>query len=527
MSRSRRRRSPLRPVPVTAAVAAAAAVATAVVLVSQSDPSVTLHDAANSATPLRASYQAGSSWGTGYSGQYTITNPGTAAVSGWTLAFTLPKGTAVSSLWDGSYTDNGGQVTVKSDSWDATVAPGGSVTVGFVTQSPGTAGQPAACTINGAPCQGGTAGPAPSASSSSSSPSSPAAPSASPTPSRSAPLSPSGSATPAPTKSTPAPGNSASSSPSPSAGTAGTPAAGAAGFAPYVDTSLYPPFSLTATAKATGVKQFNLAFVVAGGSSGCTPEWGGVTAIGSDPVAAQIGALRAMGGDVRISFGGQAGSELAITCTGASQLQAAYQSVISAYSVNKIDFDIEGAAVANTAANARRDQAAAALQAANPGLQVSFTLPVLPSGLTSDGDAVLTGAVKAGVKLSAVNVMAMDYGDGAAPNPSGQMGTFAIDAATATDAQVASAMGISADAAWSKIAVTPMIGVNDTSSEVFTVANAQQLAAFAASKHLAWLSMWSAARDTQCSGGAQSFASPTCSSIVQTAGQFMGALGAY
>ena len=56
------------------------------------------------------------------------------------------------------------------------------------------------------------------------------------------------------------------------------------------------------------------------------------------------------------------------------------------------------------------------------------------------------------------------------------MGTFAIDAATATDAQVASALGISDAAAWSKVAVTPMIGVNDTSDEIFTVANAQQLA---------------------------------------------------
>ena len=308
---------------------------------------------------------------------------------------------------------------------------------------------------------------------------------------------------------------------------AGSPSAGSAGFAPYVDTSLFPPFSLVSTAQATGVKQFNLAFVVSGGSGDCTPEWGGVTAVGSDPVAAQIGALRAIGGDVRISFGGEDGSELAVTCTDVSELQAAYQDVISSYDVNKIDFDIEGAAVANTAANARRDQALVALQKANPGLQVSFTLPVLPSGLPAAEDAVLTGAAAAGVDISAVNVMAMDYGDGAAPNPSGQMGTFAINAATATDAQVASALGISDDAAWSKVAVTPMIGVNDTSDEIFTVANAQQLAAFAASKHLAWLSMWSAARDTECPGGAQSFASATCSSIVQTPDEFMDTFGAY
>ena len=121
----------------------------------------------------------------------------------------------------------------------------------------------------------------------------------------------------------------------------------------------------------------------------------------------------------------------------------------------------------------------------------------------------------------------MDYGDGAAPDPSGQMGTFAIDAATATDAQVASALGISDAAAWSKVAVTPMIGVNDTSDEIFTVANAQQLVAFAASKHLAWLSMWSAGRDQECAGGAASFAEPTCSSIVQTPDAFMDAFGAY
>jgi hypothetical protein len=284
---------------------------------------------------------------------------------------------------------------------------------------------------------------------------------------------------------------------------------------------------LLSTARQTGIKQFNLAFIVAGGGTACTPEWGGVTAIGQDPVAAQIGALRAIGGDVRISFGGEDGSELALTCTSASQLEAAYQQVISAYDVNKVDFDIEGAAIANTAANNRRDQALAALQARDKALQVSFTLPVLPSGLTSQGVAVLTGAVRTGVRISAVNVMAMDYGNGVAPHPDGQMGTYAIDAATAVDAQVARVLKISDHAAWPKIAVTPMIGVNDITNEIFTVANARQLTAFAASKHLAWLSMWSAGRDHECPGGAQNSMTPTCSSIVQTPDAFMDELGSY
>ena len=502
-SRSRRRPARGRVLLWTAPVAAAAAVTAAVVIALPNEGPLSIAAVADSASPLAASYQAGTSWGTGYSGQYTITDPGTAAVSGWTLDFQLPDGTSISSLWDGSYTDDGGQVTVTSDSWDSTIQPGGSVSVGFVTTSAGEAGQPSDCTINGASCQGGAA----------------------PSPSTTASPAPSASATS--TAPTPSPSPSASSTATPSPSTSsGSPTAGAAGFAPYVDTSLFPPINLVTTSQATGVKQFNLAFVVSGGS-GCTPEWGGVTAIGDDPVAAQIGALRAIGGDVRISFGGEDGSELAETCTSESQLQAAYQQVISAYDVNKIDFDIEGAAVDETAANALRDQALVALQKANPGLQVSFTLPVLPSGLPSDEDAILTGAVQAGVNISAVNVMAMDYGDGAAPNPGGQMGTFAIDAATATDAQVASAMGISDAAAWSKVAVTPMIGVNDTSDEIFTVANAQQLVAFAAGKHLAWLSMWSAGRDQECPGGAASFAEPTCSSIVQAPDAFMDAFGAY
>jgi hypothetical protein len=491
-------------------VAAAAAVTAAVVVALPNEGVLSVRTDADSAAPLEASYQVGTSWGTGYSGQYTISNNGSAAVTGWTLSFTLPTGTTLTSLWDGSYTDNAGQVTVTNDSWDATLAPGAPATVGFETESSGPAGQPADCTINGASCQGGGSA-APSATASATS----STPTAAPSPSTSS-AAPSPSATPS---------QSPTSTPSLST-SSGAPSAGAAGFAPYVDTSLFPPFSLVSTAKATGVKQFNLAFVVAGGG-GCTPEWGGVTAVGDDPVASQIAALRAIGGDVRISFGGEDGSELAQTCTSLSQLEAAYQDVISGYDVNKIDFDIEGAAVGDTAANALRDQALVALQARDPGLQVSFTLPVLPSGLPADEDAVLTGAVQAGVDISAVNVMAMDFGDGAAPNPSGQMGTFAIDAATATDAQVASAMGISDAAAWPKVAVTPMIGVNDTSDEIFTVANAQQLVAFAASKHLAWLSMWSAGRDQQCPGGAAGFAEPTCSSVAQTPDAFMDALGAY
>jgi Cellulose binding domain len=436
------------------------------------------------ASSMRVSYATQTSWDTGYTGQYTITNTSSGPLTGWTLGFTLPSGSSVSSLWNGDDTVSGTTVTVKPASWNGTIGAGQSATIGFVID--GT-GQPSDCTIDGAACTAGAA----------------ASPSASPSVAVSA------------TASAPASPTATASSP-PSSGTTAT------SFAPYVDTTLFPAYNLTTAMDASGVKTFNLAFVTDAGS--CTPEWGGVDALTTNGVATQISALRAAGGNVRISFGGEAGTELADDCSSLSALTAAYNTVINDFSATMIDFDIEGAALDNTAGNTLRSEAIAQLEKDHPGLQVSFTLPVLPSGLTSDGVNLLTNAVQNGDSISAVNIMAMDYGDGAAPNPSGQMGTYAIDAATATEAQLNSVFGVSSS--WSKLAITPMIGVNDTSDEIFTVANATQVAQFAASKGMAWTSMWSAARDVECSGGAQTFASATCSSIVQSPYAFMDAFAA-
>jgi hypothetical protein len=290
-------------------------------------------------------------------------------------------------------------------------------------------------------------------------------------------------------------------------------------FSPYVDTSLYPAYDLLDTASKAGVTSFNLAFVTSGG--GCTPKWGGVSEINDDGVPGQIDDLRAKGGDARVSFGGASGTELAGACSSASDLAAAYGKVIDQYKVTKADFDIEGAALPDTAANTRRAQAIAQLQKSHPDLQVSFTLPVMPEGLTQPGVDLLANAQQNGVKTDAVNVMAMDYG----ASYSGDMGDYAIQAATATQAQIKGVLGLSDAAAWQAVAVTPMIGVNDVSSETFTVDDAKQLADFAKSKNLAWLSMWSAARDKQCAGGPKDSADPTCSSVTQAPLDFAKALG--
>lgn len=453
------------------------------------------------ASAVGAAYTRTSGWTGGYTAQYVVTNDTDSAKSGWTLEFDLPAGTRISSLWNGEHTVSGNHVTVTPTSWNKELAPGKSVTVGFVTASDDKAADPTGCLIDDARCSVDTgATPEPSGR-----PTETAAPT--PTGSATPTKPPAGTPTPAPTK-TDAGG-----------GSGGT--ASGAGFAPYVDTSLYPAFDLTGTAAKTGVKQYNLAFITSGGS--CAPLWGGVTGLGDDQVASQIDALRAAGGDVRVSFGGASGSELALNCTSAADLAAAYGKVVDAYKLTKVDFDIEGGALPDTAANSRRSQAIAQLQKDHPGLDVSFTLPVMPEGLTQPGVDLVADAKKNGVDVGAVNIMAMDYG----ASYSGDMGGYAIQAATATQAQIKGVLGLSDADAWKAVAVTPMIGVNDVSTEVFKVEDATQLVAFAKEKGLAWLAMWSGTRDKECAGGAKPTADASCSSITQEPLAFTKAFGAY
>jgi len=289
-------------------------------------------------------------------------------------------------------------------------------------------------------------------------------------------------------------------------------------FAPYIDMGLTADWQLTTIQQQSGIKVFTLGFVV--GNGGCTPTWGGVGAtVANDTlpngttIVSLVQGVRAAGGDVIISFGGASGTELALGCSTVSSLQAAYQSVINKYSVNsstpvRLDFDIEGGATTDQTSINRRNQALVALKNANPGLVISYTLPVLPTGLVASGVNILNSVKSAGLNLNVVNIMAMDYGS--ANDNGGQMGLSAQQAASNTHNQVVAA-GLSAT-----IGVTPMIGINDVNTEIFQLSDAQGLLSFAnANSYITRLSMWSVARDNgSCPN--QGFASPTCSGISQS-----------
>ena len=421
------------------------------------------------AASLSATFTKTSDWGNGFVAAYTVADGGV-PVSAWTLRFTLPANEAITGAWSGTMTESGSTYTVTNATWNGNVGPGVPATFGFQGTYSGTFVAPTNCTINGAPCSAGS-GPGSG-----------------------------GTGT----------GTGTGSGPLPP-----LPAGAAFPFAPYVDATVdYPPFTLVNDQKQTGTKYFTLGFVVS--ENGCQASWGGYYPVSSGYYQPQIQALRGVGGDVIVSFGGAAGNELADACTSVAALEAQYQAVVTKYDVSHIDFDIEGADEGNTASLDRRFQAIALLEAANPNLSVSLTLPVLPTGLDATGLGVLKAAIAEGTRVDLVNVMAMDYGDGPAPAPAGKMGAYAIDAAQGAHGQLQTLYPtLSSAQVWKMVGVTPLLGVNDATDEIFGPSDAQQLVNYADQVHLGRLAMWAATRDVECSGGAQTYSSDTCSSVIQ------------
>ncbi|MGW5666611.1 extracellular catalytic domain type 1 short-chain-length polyhydroxyalkanoate depolymerase [Micromonospora sp. NPDC003776] len=91
-------------------------------------------------------------WNTGLTASVTITNTGTTAVNGWSLAFTLPTGQSITNGWNATYAPTSGAVTARSVSYNATIPANGSVDIGFQANHTGNTGKPGSFTLNGVPC---------------------------------------------------------------------------------------------------------------------------------------------------------------------------------------------------------------------------------------------------------------------------------------------------------------------------------------------------------------------------------------
>ncbi|WP_330238936.1 cellulase family glycosylhydrolase [Streptomyces sp. NBC_00525] len=104
------------------------------------------------ASSCAVGYKVVGQWPGGFQGEITIRNTGTAAVDGWTLGFDFADGQTITNMWGGTPTQSGASVSIAPAAYTATIAPNGSVTVGFTGSQNGTNGVPAAFTLSGAAC---------------------------------------------------------------------------------------------------------------------------------------------------------------------------------------------------------------------------------------------------------------------------------------------------------------------------------------------------------------------------------------
>jgi hypothetical protein len=196
-----------------------------------------------------------------------------------------------------------------------------------------------------------------------------------------------------------------------------------------------------------------------------------------------------------------------------------------------IDFDIEGGQTQSDIQSLVN--AAAGAQSQYPGLQFSFTLATLAAsdgsfgGVNSLGNEVVEAVLGSGLKNYVINLMTMDYG-----GPSSSVCVVVSGSCEMAQSAIKAVQNLEHTYAIpaSKIAVTPMIGMNDTSSETFTPADVDTLTTYAAGNGLAGLHFWSLDRDTPCPS-AQTWASPTCNSVsgstvLEYTDRFLSDLGA-
>jgi chitinase len=321
-------------------------------------------------------------------------------------------------------------------------------------------------------------------------------------------------------------GGSPSPSPSPSPTSTGTGSASGLLFSPYKDVTINMNWNtdqMQSAVEGTAIPVVGSgslvsnyvprlpAITVAFATGTCGSEtWGGVS--GASWAAENVPQLQSAGLNYVVSTGGAAGT---FSCGSTAGMESFIARYASPHLVG-IDFDIEGGQSQSDIQNLVN--AAAGAQSQYPNLQFSFTLATLAAsdgsygGVNSLGNEVVQAVLGSSLKNYVINLMTMDFGSASSGvcvvvSGSCEMGQSAIQAVK----NLEHTYGIAA----SKIAVTPMIGLNDNTAETFTAADVDTLTNYAKSNGLAGLHFWSLDRDTPCAT-TTTYASPTCNSVSGT-----------
>ena len=180
-------------------------------------------------------------------------------------------------------------------------------------------------------------------------------------------------------------------------------------YAPYFPTWIWGGSGYAVTGLAdlqakSGLNEVTIAFVLSNGGCDTTQD--------IEQNASDVKAFLAAGGHVKASFGGADGDYVESKCSDAASFATALEGFVDADRHHRPRFHIEQDAVLTDAVNEMRGQALKLAQDAR-GIKVAFTLAANPSpgALTSQGLSVVSHALAAGVTISHVNLMTMDYGD--------------------------------------------------------------------------------------------------------------------
>jgi endoglucanase len=93
-----------------------------------------------------AAYSVQTDWGTGFTASLSVTDNGTAAITGWTVIWTYAGNQTLSSGWSGNWTQSGETVTVTNASWNGALSAGQSTTAGANFNYTGTNAAPTSVT---------------------------------------------------------------------------------------------------------------------------------------------------------------------------------------------------------------------------------------------------------------------------------------------------------------------------------------------------------------------------------------------
>lgn len=287
-------------------------------------------------------------------------------------------------------------------------------------------------------------------------------------------------------------------------------------FSPYLDlnlaTEVTTPLSNTffsANTKSSlkmptsellkGFKTLTLAF--ASGECG-TERWGGLNA--QTLAAANIQALQQADVGYMISTGGADDMFTCSTEEGMETFITRYQSS----HLRGFDFNIE-AQQTEAMIQSLVHQVRLAMDR-HPDLRISFTLAATGSGdhnsLNLTGQRVMNAIAKEEMENYHINLMVMNYGHADRGNCVVRHGQCDM---VASAIHAVNNLSRKYHLPLSHIEVTPMVGINDETSNVFTLEDAHKLATFAKTYGLGGLHFWSLNRDMACTS-ASTRASATC-----------------